>query len=164
MNKTAGAKKMFDGVKKPKSQAGAGVTAYASTPSASAAGDTCANSTMVHVNSIEHFKTFKNPVHPNNVQVVWRHPPQVLPCAVWEYIIFIHKNDVINIKEREETSLTQEELRAALLKRLEREKQCWISKATGINKDVLSRFKRGKIDLYDYLFVKLEAYLTGGGS
>ena len=72
---------------------------------------------------------------------------------------FIHKNIVINNKEREVTSLTQEELRAALLKRLEREKQCWISKAAGINKDTLSRFKRGKIDLYPHLFVKLETYL-----
>lgn len=88
----------------------------------------------------------------------------MLPDAVWKYIIFIHKNQVINIKEGEEISLTQEELRAALLKRLEREKQCWISKATGINKDTLSRFKRGKIDLYDYLFVKLEAYLTSSDS
>ena len=87
----------------------------------------------------------------------------MLSDAVWKYIIFIHKNQVINIKERG-ISLTQEELRAALLKRLEREKQCWISKATGINKDTLSRFKRGKIDLYDYLFVKLEAYLTSSES
>lgn len=56
--------------------------------------------------------------------------------------------------------MTQQELRELLLKRLEREKQCWISKATGINKDTLSRFKRGKIEnLYPYLFVKLEAYL-----
>lgn len=55
--------------------------------------------------------------------------------------------------------MTQEELRAALIKRLEREKQCWISKVAGINKDTLSRFKTGKIDLYPYLFVKLEAYL-----
>lgn len=60
--------------------------------------------------------------------------------------------------------MTQEELRAALLERLKREKQCWISEQTGINKDVLSRFKRGKIDLYDYLFVKLEAYLKSSES
>jgi hypothetical protein len=62
------------------------------------------------------------------------------------------------------TEIYNEIVRAALLKRLEREKQCWISKATGINKDTLSRFKRGKIDLYDYLFVKLEAYLTSSES
>lgn len=90
-------------------------------------------------------------------------PTNAAGCSIG-YIIFIHKNQVINIKEREEIRLTQEELRAALLKRLEREKQCWISKATGINKDTLSRFKRGKIDLYDYLFVKLEAYLTSSES
>lgn len=58
--------------------------------------------------------------------------------------------------------MTQEELRTALLKRLKQEKQCWISKQTGINKDVLSSFKNGKIDLYPYLFVKLEAYLNDG--
>lgn len=60
--------------------------------------------------------------------------------------------------------MTQKELRDALLERLKREKQCWISQQTGINKDVLSRFKRGKIDLYDYLFVKLEAYLKSSES
>ena len=107
----------------------------------------------------KHFKTFKNPVHPDDTWVIRQHSPQVLPDVVPKYMIFIHTNKVINIKERGGISLTQEELRASLLKRLEREKQCWISKATGINKDVLSRFKRGKIDLYDYLFVKLEAYL-----
>ena len=56
-------------------------------------------------------------------------------------------------------SLTQEELRAMLIKRLKREKQIWISSATGINKDTLSKFKRAKIDLYPHLFEKLEAYL-----
>lgn len=40
--------------------------------------------------------------------------------------------------------MTQKELRDALLERLKREKQCWISQQTGINKDVLSRFKRGE--------------------
>lgn len=60
--------------------------------------------------------------------------------------------------------MTQKELRDALLERLKREKQCWISQQTGINKDVLSRFKRGKIDLYNYLFVKLEAYLKSSES
>ena len=55
--------------------------------------------------------------------------------------------------------LTQEELRNMYIERLKREKQCWISSATGINKDVLSRFKASKIDLYPYLFEKLEAYL-----
>lgn len=122
------------------------------------------NSTKAHVNSIEAFITIKNPVYPSNIQDIWQYPPQMLSDAVSKYNIFIHKNIVINNKGREETELTQEELRAALLKRLEREKQCWISKATGINKDTLSRFKRGKIDLYDYLFVKLEAYLKSSES
>ena len=118
------------------------------------------NSTKTHVIQYRNILMIKNPVYPNSTQVIRQYSPQVLPDAVSEYSIFIHKNIVINNKEREEINLTQEELRAALLKRLEREKQCWISKATGINKDTLSRFKRGKIDLYDYLFVKLEAYLT----
>lgn len=55
--------------------------------------------------------------------------------------------------------LTQEELRNMYIERLKREKQCWISEVTGINKDVLSRFKANKINLYPYLFEKLEAYL-----
>ena len=55
--------------------------------------------------------------------------------------------------------MTQEELRTMLHKRLEREKACYICKVTGINKDVFSKFKNGKIDLYPYLFEKLEAYL-----
>lgn len=57
-------------------------------------------------------------------------------------------------------NLTQEELRTMYIKRLRREKQCWISSVTGINKDVLTKFKQNKIDLYPYLFEKLEAYLT----
>ena len=56
--------------------------------------------------------------------------------------------------------LSQEELRSLYIERLRREKQCWISEVTGINKDVLSKFKSGKIDLYPRLFKKLEAYLT----
>lgn len=56
--------------------------------------------------------------------------------------------------------MTQQELREMYIERLKREKQVWIASATGINKDVLSRFKLGKIDLYPYLFEKLEEYLT----
>ena len=56
--------------------------------------------------------------------------------------------------------LTQQELRELYIERLKREKQCWISSVTGINKDVLSKFKLGKIDLYENLFKKLEAYLV----
>ena len=55
--------------------------------------------------------------------------------------------------------LTQEKLREMYIERLKREKQCWISSVTGINPNVLSKFKLGKIDLYPYLFVKLEEYL-----
>lgn len=57
--------------------------------------------------------------------------------------------------------MTQEELRDMYCKRLEKEKQCYIAKATGISGTILSKFRNNKIDLYDYLFVKLEAYLTG---
>lgn len=55
--------------------------------------------------------------------------------------------------------MTQETLREMYIKRLEREKQCYIAKATGIYDGILSRFKQGKIDLYPHLFEKLEAYL-----
>lgn len=55
--------------------------------------------------------------------------------------------------------MTQKELREMLNERLERERATYICKVTNINKDVLSRFKLGKIDLYPYLFEKLEAYL-----
>ena len=57
--------------------------------------------------------------------------------------------------------MTQQELRDMYIERLKREKQVWISSATGINKDTLSKFKRGKIDLYPHLFEKLEMYLMG---
>lgn len=55
--------------------------------------------------------------------------------------------------------MTQEELRAVLLQRLEREKATYICKTIGMNKNTLSSFKHGKIDLYPHLFEKLEAYL-----
>ncbi len=55
--------------------------------------------------------------------------------------------------------MTQEELRAMLLQRLEREKATYICKTIGMNKNTLSSFKNGKIDLYPHLFEKLEAYL-----
>lgn len=59
--------------------------------------------------------------------------------------------------------MSQQELRDMYIERLKREKQVWISSATGINKDTLSKFKRGKIDLYPHLFEKLEMYLLGNG-
>ena len=61
-------------------------------------------------------------------------------------------------KERR-SNLTQAELRELYCKRLEREKQTYVAKATGINGAILSQFKRGKIDLYPHLFSRLESYL-----
>lgn len=55
--------------------------------------------------------------------------------------------------------MTNEELRKLYCETLEREKQCYISKQTGINAGILSRFRSGQIDLYPHLFEKLEAYL-----
>ncbi len=57
--------------------------------------------------------------------------------------------------------LTQEELRTLLRQRLEREKATYICKTIGMNKNTLSSFKNGKIDLYPHLFEKLETYLLG---
>lgn len=56
--------------------------------------------------------------------------------------------------------MTQQELRELYIDRLEREKQVYISKTTGISTSILSNFKNGKIELYPHLFVKLEKYLT----
>lgn len=61
--------------------------------------------------------------------------------------------------EREVIIISQQELRELYNKRLVREKQTYISKVTGIDNSILSKFKLGKIDLYPYLFSKLEAYL-----
>lgn len=55
--------------------------------------------------------------------------------------------------------MTQNELREAYGERLKREKQCYIAEQTGINPAVLSQFRNNHIDLYPYLFKKLEAYL-----
>lgn len=60
---------------------------------------------------------------------------------------------------REGEKLSQAELRELYRNRLKSEKQCYIAEQTGINISVLSQFKNGHIDLYDYLFEKLEAYL-----
>lgn len=56
--------------------------------------------------------------------------------------------------------MTQKELRELYIKRVEREKQTYISKQTQINSSILSKFKKGKIDLYPHLFHRLEKYLT----
>ena len=63
-----------------------------------------------------------------------------------------------------ENNLTQEELRERLIERLKREKQIWISFVTGINKDILSKFKWAKINLYPHLLEKLETYLMNNQS
>ncbi len=55
--------------------------------------------------------------------------------------------------------MNQIELRELYKKRLKAEKQCYIAEQTGINVSVLSQFKNGHIDLYDYLFEKLQSYL-----
>lgn len=55
--------------------------------------------------------------------------------------------------------MTQEELRNLYKKRLEREKQLYIAKATGIDCSILSKFKNNKIDLYPHLYEKLKKYL-----
>ena len=55
--------------------------------------------------------------------------------------------------------MTQEELRGIYKKRLEREKQTYISKMVKIDPSILSKFKTGKIDLYPNLFERLEDYL-----
>lgn len=57
--------------------------------------------------------------------------------------------------------MTQEQLRELYIERLKREKQCYIAQKTNINPAVLSRFKNEKIDLFPYLFERLEEYLVG---
>lgn len=56
--------------------------------------------------------------------------------------------------------MTQEKLREIYNERIKKEKQCYISKITQIDASVLSKFKKGKIDLYPHLFHRLEKYLT----
>lgn len=68
-----------------------------------------------------------------------------------------------NTRKKVNNNLTQEELRELYCKRLEREKQCYIAKQTGINPAILSQFKTGKFEsLHPHLFVKLESYLMNG--
>lgn len=54
--------------------------------------------------------------------------------------------------------LTQEELRAKLNDELQAVKASYICNVAGINKDILSRFKRNKINLGEKSFAKLKAY------
>lgn len=58
------------------------------------------NSTKAHVIQYRNILMIKNPVYPNSTQVIRQYSPQVLPDEVSEYSIFIHKNIVINNKER----------------------------------------------------------------
>lgn len=56
--------------------------------------------------------------------------------------------------------MTQNELRNILIERLEREKQCYICKVTGIDKNTLSLFKTGRLaELYPKHFEALKDYL-----
>ncbi len=56
--------------------------------------------------------------------------------------------------------MQQDKLRELLIKRLKREKQCYICKVTGIEKNTLSMFKTGRLSkLYDGQAELLERYL-----
>ena len=75
---------------------------------------------------------------------------------VLAHIFFVNKTRYI---KRGGARVTQEELRSLYKKRLEREKQTYISKMVKIDPSILSKFKTGKIDLYPNLFKRLEHYL-----
>lgn len=75
-------------------------------------------------------------------------------------IIFFIKISLYIKSMKEGELLSQEELRELYCDRLKAEKQCYISERTGINVSILSQFKNAKINLYPYLFEKLESYLT----
>lgn len=87
-------------------------------------------------------------------------------CQLWHihYSLFWSRGQCVEIFNYKNSKggqkLTQEELRDILKNRTQREKQVYIAKVTGIDKDVLSKFKLGKINLYPALFSKLENYLT----
>jgi hypothetical protein len=57
-------------------------------------------------------------------------------------------------------NISQQELRELYNEYLEKGKQMYVAKVTGIDGSILSKFKTGKFDLYPHLFEKLEAYLT----
>lgn len=75
---------------------------------------------------------------------------------------FVKKYNHVKNLRKVGKNMTQQELRELYIKRMEREKQTYISKQTQINSSILSKFKKGKIDLYPYLFERLEKYLTEG--
>ena len=59
--------------------------------------------------------------------------------------------------------MKQEELRALLRKRLEREKQCYMSRVTGVDKNTLSMFNTGRLaELTPINFNRLYKYLVVG--
>lgn len=70
----------------------------------------------------------------------------------------------LSIIKKERNKFDTGRVKGSTFKKIRTRKAMLDQKTTGINKDTLSRFKRGKIDLYDYLFVKLEAYLTSSES
>lgn len=58
--------------------------------------------------------------------------------------------------------MTQEELRTLLRERLEREKQCYICRVTGVDKSTLSMFNTGRLaELTPINFNRLHKYLVG---
>lgn len=83
-------------------------------------------------------------------------PHSIAGCIV---VIFYKEIFVYKEKIKEGETLNQAELRELYRNRLKSEKQCYISKQTGINVSTLSQFKNGHIDLYDHLLKKLESYL-----
>ena len=56
-------------------------------------------------------------------------------------------------------NISQQEIRELYNEYLEKGKQMYVAKVTGIDGSILSKFKTGKFDLYPYLFEKLGAYL-----
>lgn len=75
-------------------------------------------------------------------------------------ILFCQKYLTLNKIRKWGEQMTQEELRELYNDRLEKEKQTYISKVTGIDGAILSKFKNNRINLYPALFAKLEDYLT----
>lgn len=71
-----------------------------------------------------------------------------IPAQLNLYWLFFCQKYLIFLIGEEVVQMTQEELRKRYNKCLEREKQTYISKVTGIDNALLSKFKNNKIDLY----------------
>lgn len=85
--------------------------------------------------------------------------PVVSPSAGCSTDIF-YMTKIIYDRRREETMLSQDEVRELLIKRIDNGvKQTYIAKQIDIPKQVLSAFKLGKKKLYPESLSKLEAYL-----